>query len=81
MKNHFLCKLESHTEPSPGPESRDDLGNGYGKNGKRTTGQIPPHLRLRHLAACCSAAHLSLQVPQTPTVPPATFCVSRCHRP
>lgn len=45
-KNHFLCTLESHIEQSTSPESQDDLGNGYGKNGKRTTGQIPPQPRL-----------------------------------
>lgn len=82
MKNHLLCKREFHTEQSTGPENQDDLENGYGKKGKRTTGQIPPpHPRLWHLAAWCSATHLSFQVPQRPTVPPATFCISRCHCP
>lgn len=39
MKKHFLCKLESHNSP---PIENQDLGNGYGKNSKSTTGRTPP---------------------------------------
>lgn len=67
MKNHFLCKLESHTEQSTGPENQGDLGNGHGKNSKHTTGQTPPQRRLGHPAAWRSVAHL-------PSGPTNTHC-------